>query len=542
VPAAASKSKPTKKTSSESQTPPPKAPALGAASIGTNLVPYALHFRYGYFQGPDQIHLEKYENAMRKDPILNRAIRFIALTMISSIGPFVHEDRRAMDFVREMRDTMDGNLENELEQLIVSGLWGGVGVSECTYVARNAKVWLKSMHNYHPRSIKIVPDDHGRLVDGANLRFPPEPQFRVSGIYQELPSRRMLAMRDGRRTFVGNHVKLPMNKIVYVAHNKRHGNHAGESAFAPCWIFYQMILETLQNLMITTERYGSPQIAAIVPQAPTNELNTPGDINSGYKSVADKAIEALSNMTARTGMVFEEPAGGNMGATEKIRLQVLSSFNNFGDNFWTTIMKLYQLVLVGLGVPPLLFLEHNGGLGAGAIAQVHADTYKEYLLALRTEFLEPFTEQVIGRLLKLNFDIDDPGHFEFNPFDLAAADTLMKVFGQATEMGYLHPDQEEDFHSVRGRLGLRTASKDSMPARMAANTKLLEAMRDPEKGKRDVAKIRNSGAEKTANIAAAAQVAAVDKQTAAQKAVAKLQAEKAASQPAIPPKPVAKKR
>lgn len=496
----------------------------GAKAVGTSLSTDSLHFRYGIFEGPDKQHMVDYEIAFRTNPIINRALHFIKMTMLASIGSYTHQDDRAKQYVDELLTTMDSNLLDELGQLIISALWSGVGVSEKIFEARNGKIFLKKLINYHPRSLTFVTNRQGELVDNSTDVI--MPTFPRTGVWQHIPSNLLVKLAATRkRNQWANYFRLPINKLVIVAHNKRHGNIAGESAMAPIWLSYQMLMETWQNLMITTERYGSPQVAAIVPKGITSEKVNFVDPDTGApgtrpKTLAEKAAEQLSQLSSTSALVFEEPTG--ITNQERVRLQNISSFNNFGDNFLSPINQLYSDILVGIGVPPLLFLEHSGGLGAGAIAQVHAETYKQQMTSLYHQFVEPFCEQVIGQLLYLNFGIKDPGRFTFNPFDLASADTMIKVFTDAIHHGILDSSTEEDLQWSRVKLGIPLASEKTVEQRLKNNAKFMEYLRRKDKDKIEIARVRADATVEAAEIMAGVQDDASRRQTSTQKSVTQM--------------------
>lgn len=504
-----------------------KALYTGAKAVGTSLSTDSLHFRYGIYESPDKQHMVEYEIAFRTNPIINRALNFIKTTMLASLGSYTHSDDRAKDYVNELLSTMDSNLLDELGQLIVSSLWSGVGVSEKIFEARDGKIFLKKLINYHPRSLTFVTNRQGELVDNSSDVI--TPTFPRTGVWQHIPSNLLVKLAATRkRNQWANYFRIPVNKLVIVAHNRRHGNIAGESALAPVWLSYQMLMETWQNLMITTERYGSPQVAAIVPKGITSEKINFVDPETGTpgvrpKTLAEKAVEQLSQLSSTSALVFEEPPG--IANQERIRLQNISSFNNFGDNFLSPINQLYSDILVGLGVPPLLFLEHSGGLGAGAIAQVHAETYKQQMIALYHQFVEPFCEQVIGQLLYLNFGIKDPGKFTFNPFDLASADTMIKVFTDAIHHGILDSSTEEDLQWSRVKLGIPLASQESMPKRISNNLKFMEYLRRKDKDKIEIARLRADATVEATEIMANAQKENSQRQANTQKQVTKMNIE-----------------
>ena len=511
---------------------------LGSKAIGTTMVPQALQIRGGaYFDSVERPYLRDYELVLRNDPYLHRIFNFIVLSMVASLGDYLHPDPKMQSFVQDMERTMEGNFHQQMAELIYPALWAGFAGSEKILDAsrRDGLVRLKRLVSYHPASLYAVPGRDGQLTDGKD--DPCHPFLPKTGIWQQLSStwslnpRYQKHMTENQATSAGgtymNYVRIPKQKMVWLAHHQRHGNFMGESLLTPIWNRYEMVLETWRNLMITTERYGSPQVLFIVPRASTSEsLGNDADGNPlGYKSLAQKTAESAALLSASQGMIIEEPVG--LPGNEKVRSQNISSFNNFGTNFLTIIDHLYRDIFVGMGVPPLLFLEHGQGLSAGAISKVHAETYKQFVTALYKEFVQPYTEQVIGQILYLNFGETECGSFAFNPFDIASADTLMTTFEKAIKHGVLDPEEVEDLQYLRTMLGMPSATEESMKRRMKANKALMEIIRRPDADKVEIAKIRSKSTEFHAETAADAQVEAAQVTAGVGESTAILQAQTA---------------
>lgn len=458
--------------------------SLGVKQVGSSITNYNPAFRLGTLEGPDRTYYERYEYAFRTEPVINRALRFICATMLASIGGYIHPDRKIQSFVRDNLDNADGNVHEWMESLILSALIYGRGNSEILWQAKGDQIWLKDLANYHPRSIHLVVDAAGRLTNGKSSTF--HPFLKKTGVWQELPTELVNYGRPGRDKWM-NYLRINLNKMVLVTHNKRFGNYDGESCMAPIWLHYQMKTKTLQDLMITTERYGSPQIAAIVPNGLTSNIMSDPSNPTGtrYETIAEAAARNLANMSISTALVFEEPTGL---PGEKIRIQPINTGNNFGDSFLSTIHKLNHEMLLGLGLPPLLFLEQSVGLGSGNISATQAESYKQTMVAMYKEFIEPFTEQVIGRLVRYNFgdDITNVGRFEFNPFDIAAAGVLATVIDKAIDCGLIDSSEEEDLQLGRARLGFPVINDTkSLDRRLKANKELMYTRRNNEQVKTD---------------------------------------------------------
>lgn len=458
---------------------------IGVKQVGSGISIYNPAYRMGTLEGPDRYNFNIYENAYRKEPIINRGIKFLVLTMLSSLGQYTHPDAKIQKFVLDNLDAAEGNLQGWLDDLITSALIYGRGNSEILWEARQGKIYLKGMANYHPRSIHLVANWNGQLTDGKKDVY--HPFFKKTGCWQELPFEitTQNSMRKLGRDKWLNYLRIPLDKMCILAHNNSFGNFDGQSALSPIWQSYQMKAKTLADMMITAERYGAPLIATIVPNALTsNTIQDPVTGQTRLETVAESAARSLENMSVSTALVFEEPSGM---PGEKIRVEPITTGNNFGSSFLDIIHKLNCEMLLGMGLPPLIFLEHHSGLGSGNVSAVQAEIYKETMVSMYKEFIEPFTEQVIGRLIKYNFGQDktDPGGFEFNPYDVNAAAALAEVMDTAINCGVIDTSEAEDLQLCRSRLSFPAVKADSLDGRIKKNKELMAYRRNPDKTKVD---------------------------------------------------------
>jgi hypothetical protein len=154
------------------------------------------------------------------------------------------------------------------------------------------------------------------------------------------------------------------------------------------------------------------------------------------------------------------------------------------------------------------------------------------IVGLHGELVEPFMQQLIGNLLKLNFGITDPGRFVFKPFDIAAADTIMHTFGVANDQGLLDFSIEEDLVMARRMLGFDEISKGTLAARLKNNRTLMTYKRDPAAHKLDVAEVRKDTSLEQTQMMTSAQKQMAQGAQRTQLKIAKLKAS-----PAKPPLP-----
>lgn len=475
---------------------------LGRAH-GSTMTMQAMHTNGVYFDTPERRYIAEYEGAYRNDPYIRDAFDKMTGSMLASLGEYNHKDPRAVEYVKALDNKMEGNLRQSFGEAMRGAMVAGFSISEMVLKPEGELVFLESIDSYHPLSIHVVPNKQGKLTEGESNAAHPHLK---TGIWQRLPLHQKLEESAGTSGLKDlDYVNLPIDRVLFLRHAGRYGNIMGESQLAPVWKRLEATYELIRGLLITTERYGSPQVAVTVPKSNTNEEIDDGNGGTVFKSLAQKVSEGMAELTHSTGIVVEEPVG--LPGNPQVRFTNISSFNNFAEVFLGSLKFFYRDILVGLGIPPLLVLEQEGGLGNGTISKIHAEMYKQLITAMYKEFVEPFVSQVIGRLLKINFGIEDPGYFEFNPFDLSAAETLMTIFGDAAAVGILDFTFEEDLQMARTQLGMRRASAETIKQRIANNKELAEALRRPDVDKVEIAKIRAKGTIQQAQISAETQAA-----------------------------------
>lgn len=500
----------------------------GARIFGTLQTSTSLHMQGNVYDSIERAYLYDYERAIRNDPFLYRSMWFIANALVASLGAYSHPDKDIQEFMNKTLREMQGDIKQTLREVVYSSLWSGHSMAEMVLQPKGATVVLAKTLVLHPASTRAVLDEKGMLTEGkkAGLGYGVE----RSGLYQQVDNASLTQASVVAGT---NLVRLPMIKTALVAHNSRHGNVLGESILTPIWSQLEWLRFVNEQMLTTTERYGSPQVAVIVPRATTREdVVEPGGTRR-KKSLAESTSEQMARLNSSNGVVLEEPVG--LPGDNKIRLQNISSFNNFGDNYLNIIHDYYKTILVGMGVPPLLFLENEGAISVGPLATIHAETFKQTLVSLYEQLIVPFVEQTLGRIVFWNFGDSDPGSFDFAPYDIASVATMMATFEKAVEYGAIDMEEAEDLDLVRSRLNLPPISQESRERRLRRNKEIMARVRKPDMDKQAIARERNATSENIAGVASDTQLQVAKQQGANMRAVAKLNAEAKANQPA--PKP-----
>lgn len=413
-----------------------KAPPQGSVKqAGSSIVYNTLNLINGFLYNPEANRLHEYERAMLTDDAVGSALDFVRLAILASLGEYRHPNKRVEAFVRENLNRMEGNHIQAIGELALSSLWSGFGLSEIVWKVQDGALWLQRLANYHPASIHIAVDKNGYLDEKG------EPMIggaQKPGVYQ-LPLQQ-----------AGNYIQLPMNKVCLVTHNKRHNNYYGESIVRRAYKAWRYKDPILQMWAIALDRYGTPVAYAIVPRALTGREIPDSSADGGKRSetIADSALEALGNINHSTGLVVENPEGKE----NPVQIGTLTTGNNYGSSFESMVQYLDRSIYRSILIPQLLLSDGKGGMNS--TAQTHFEVFKLMLSALYAEVVEPFTEQVIGRLIRYNFNETDPGEFPMNAWDPTVAELLANNYEKLVTYGMLDPTDVGDLNEVRGRYGL----------------------------------------------------------------------------------------
>jgi hypothetical protein len=234
---------------------------------------------------------------------------------------------------------------------------------------------------------------------------------------------------------------------------KKSGIYIGESAIKRIYKSWKLKDLYLELQATALERYGAPITYAITPPGVTPELML--DITTGKmrnKTIREATEEALENLRYSNALVFQNPTRDDV-----FEVGTLTTGNNFGDSFKDAITNCNKAIFTGLMIPKLLLEEGSGGLSNPG--KVHWETFRLMIQAFAKEIVEPFTEQVIGRLIKLNFNDTRPGKFIIEAFDASTAEIIASVLKDFVSTGIIDPSNENDLDDIRERFGLPTRDR-----------------------------------------------------------------------------------
>jgi len=398
-----------------------------------------------YLTPQDTSRLIEFERAAKTDETVGTGIEFMKLALIASLQEYRHPDPEIQKFVRKAIGEMETTIEYAIGELVESSLTFGYSVSEILWKLVDGKIQVDELINYHPASVLIVPNVHGRLVEGPldNPYYQPPATISHTGVWQ-------IGVNGA------TYNNLPLNKICLTIHGKRSGIYTGTSAIQRVyknWLLKDIVLEMYN---VALDRYGTPVAYAVVPAGVTPDLiSDPATGKTRNMTIREAAESAMSNMHRGTALVFQRPS-----MQDDIKIDTLTTGNNFGSVFLDAINYYNRSIFRGLLIPQLLLEEGSAGLSNPG--QTHWNTFRLMVKALAREIVQPFCKQVIGRMIQLNFKDTRPGEFVIDPYDPSAAQTMATIFDKLVSNGYLSRSDEDDINEVREMFGL--PSKDIKPA------------------------------------------------------------------------------
>lgn len=392
---------------------PPRVVARpGAGQIGSQLQTVFFLFDRA-IRNPDDIGIETYERMYVTDETFSAAVDFVIMAVLSRLGRYEHPDQRIAEFINENLAEMQGSFVGACAE-ILSAIWAGHSVTEIVLQPVGSQVRLERLVTYHPATILYRLDDHGQLMRDGILQY---------------------------RWWAGTPVKIPTRKVIHYVHNGRFGNSYGSSAGRRVYKNWLLKDALLRMWATALDRFGTPLLAAIVPDMMVEDPETQEEI-----SALDYVMKVLGNIQNQTVL------GLHRGADIKALTQ---GGSGVGEAFDKAIAYLNKVIMRGVLLPSLLLEEGRKG-GSYALGQKHFDAFWMMIDSIFRHLTDVLVDQLVRLLVELNFGPQrDYGRFEDK--SRAPDAQLMMALGQAfnalTQSGYITPEAEEDWNYVRQAAG-----------------------------------------------------------------------------------------
>ncbi len=381
---------------------------------------------------PDSIGVDTYEKMYLMDETVASGIDYLVLSVMSRLGPYEHEKQEIADFVNKCFEQMDGNLVLAVQE-ILTAIWAGYSATEIVYKADKGKIWLDYLATYHPRTVWFNVDRNtGRLTDEGVLQW---------------------------RVFIGAPVPIPTDKCIIYTHQKRFGNHYGNSSLKRVYKNWLLKDALLKSWATALDRFAVPLIGATVPD---QDMDDPD--NEGRRVTAlEYTLRILSNLNAKSALAFLQ--GTDVKA-------LTNHTGEVGKNFLDAVQYYNKMIYRGLLVPPLV-MDEGTNTGSYAMGKAHFDVYQSTVNNLRQNITEVLLEQLVRRLIEINFGPqDDYGSFadvEQSPDDLQI---FSDIFDKMVNRGLFEPEDREDFMWMRSKFG--APEREPTPPDKKANDVILK--------------------------------------------------------------------
>lgn len=382
----------------------------------------------------DNVPLAEYERMLDTDETIATGIQFLTLSILLKLGEYTHSNPKIAAFVQKNFESMQGNLHTACEE-ILSGLWAGYSGSELVWKADGSRIMLDEVVTYHPRTVLMKVD-------------------RETGKYQGIKQ---------WRWFAGEPVDIPVEKTVLFTYNRKFGNYYGKSILKPIrknWLLKDPILKMWGRAL---DRFGTPLIAALVPDETIDDPDSPGN----SITQVEWALRLLENIQSGTGLAFN---AGNKDGTGETKISSLTNGGSgIGEAFDKAVVYLNKMMMRGLLVPALM-ADDGSGKGSFALGQAHFAVFDMTTSAIFNTLREVLLEQVVRRIIDYNFGKQtDYGNFTEKKLAQEDRNLLSQCFLNLTNAGYLNPQNQEDMNAVMDAMEL--PQKEVQPAESGIKTK-----------------------------------------------------------------------
>lgn len=367
----------------------------------------------------DQVPIAEYERMLETDETVATGIQFLTLSILLKLGEYTHDNPKITDFVRENFESMQGSIYAACEE-IMTGLWAGYSGSELIWKPSGSKIMLDEIVTYHPRTVLMKVD-------------------RETGKFQGIKQ---------WRWFAGEPVDIPIEKTVLFTYNRKFGNYYGKSIFKPIrknWLLKDPILKMWGRAL---DRFGTPIMAALVPDEEIDDPDNPGQKISQLAW----ALRMLENIQSGTGLAFL--TGNKDDGTETKVTNLTNGGSGVGEAFEKAVRYLNKMLFRGLLVPALM-ADDGSGKGSFALGQAHFAVFDMTISSIFKGLREVLLEQVVRRLIEYNFG-KQSNYGTFTEVKLAQEDrnVLSQCFSNLTNSGYLTPQNQADMDAVRDAMEL----------------------------------------------------------------------------------------
>lgn len=309
------------------------------------------------------------------------------------------QDVQIADFVKANFELMKGTLDENLFQIMSAMVWG-YSVSELVLQKLDkgdfaGKIGLKAIKTRLPHDFRFVVDAHDNLVEDGIEQF-------------------------GKR--------LPAYKFVVYSFNGDGGNLYGTSDLRACYEPWWIKSNTRKWWALFLDRYSVPLAEGTYPRNGGIPDSAIGDL----RTILDR-LQAATSIVHPDDIMLKFPTTG-------ISAQGASIFERAIQNADMAIAR-------ALLVPSLLGVSAQGDTGSFGQAKKHFDVFILIIEKLQRELSEAVMgEQIIRRIVDLNYTVEEYPKFVFLPFTESDKSALLPLWYEAVSSGSVKSRPEDELH------------------------------------------------------------------------------------------------
>jgi hypothetical protein len=377
-----------------------------------------------------------------RESTVKQGLEFIEHSLVSRIGNYSHPNKQIDDFVQGNL----GGLKNWIKESLRNTLIFGNSVQEINYIQKigpndTPQVWIENLTGYHPLQVTLVPNDYGVIKDGDTVFN----KVYKSGVWVPLPPHKVpQASKQKNSDTVGNLVRLPKSKRVYMAFRSEAGNVYGKSLIESClyWNLYKQAFTEI--LFKATSRYATPLIYVKVPATDTSEFVNEPDGVPRPKTMQEKVSEMLEDLDNNSALVFTQ-----LSKELSVEVGALTTGNNFSDSFISAIDLCDDNMRGLMGIPNLIMKDDVSSMGSGAASEIQFKQFNQMITSLFDFVVQNILDQAILQLIQYNFDartIPDalnPGTIQCKPASNTDLKTILDGIKNLTELFTLNKTDAE---------------------------------------------------------------------------------------------------
>ncbi|QFG05154.1 portal protein [Bacillus phage 056SW001B] len=335
---------------------------------------------------PSDFDLDVYDKMM-KDGQVNAGLMMIKLATTAKGFTVIGDDeetREYADFINENFELLRGNMEDVISEML-SALEYGYSCTEKVFDwnDKKDKIILKKMKVLDPHTISVKTNRFG------DIEFV-------------------------KQTIGGKEIKIPPEKIMWLANQKRFGNLYGESVLRQAYKHWYIKDKMYRFANIAYERYGTPLLVGKVEDA--KDIGKMESILKRINGMTGLAISGESNVTAIQGS---------------------------NADFVGYIEHHDKKIMESMLVPPMMLSLARGQSGSYALSDNMFDIFVMRLESLQRDIKSLIEEEVIRPLVDLNFpNVKKYPAFSFKPLAEKDMEKLANVFTQMISAQVISPSED----------------------------------------------------------------------------------------------------